>query len=117
MTVEFYILVIPFCVIPVFLVSLDYFNKSAEIQKRKRNVIDFDKFIKHKEEGDAVDIDISDESRLRYTLPDFPSLMDSFVNRIPSAYVRCEALELTIAMKVGPSLLVRSRSGRSSYRC
>ncbi len=55
MPVEFYILVIPFCVIPVFLVSLDYFNKSSELEKRNRNVIDFDKFIKNKEEGDAVD--------------------------------------------------------------
>ena len=55
MPVEFYILAIPFCVIPVFLVSLDYFNKSSELEKRNRNVIDFDKFIKNKEEGDAVD--------------------------------------------------------------
>ena len=55
MPVEFYILAIPFCVIPVFLVSLDYFNKSFELEKRQRNVIDFDKFIKNKEEGDAVD--------------------------------------------------------------
>ena len=55
MPVEFFVLVIPFCVIPVFLVSLDYLNKSSEFEKRKRNVIDFDKFIKHKEEGDAVD--------------------------------------------------------------
>ena len=55
MLIEFYVLMIPFCAIPVFLVSLDYFNKSAELQKRKRNVIDFDQFIKHKEEGDAVD--------------------------------------------------------------
>ncbi len=55
MLIEFYVLMIPFCAIPVFLVSLDYFNKSAELQKRKRNIIDFDKFIKHKEEGDAVD--------------------------------------------------------------
>ena len=59
MPLEFYILVIPFCAIPVFLVSLDYLNKSAEIEKRKLNVIDFDKFIKRKEEGDAVDIDIA----------------------------------------------------------
>ncbi len=59
MSIEFYILVIPFCVIPVFLVSLDYLNKSAEIKKRKFNVIDFDKFVKHKEEGDAVDSDIA----------------------------------------------------------
>lgn len=28
---------------------------------------------------EAVDIDISDESRLRYSLPDYPSLMDSFI--------------------------------------
>ena len=55
MPVEFYVLVIPFCAIPVFLVSLDYFNKNAELERRQRNVIDFDKFIKHKEEGDAVD--------------------------------------------------------------
>ena len=60
MPVEFYVLVIPFCALPVFLVSLDYFNKSAEIEKRKRNVIDFDKFIKHKEEGDAVDSAIAE---------------------------------------------------------
>tara|TARA_B100001029_G_C15046893_1_gene447811 strand:- start:38 stop:247 length:210 start_codon:yes stop_codon:yes gene_type:complete len=60
MPVEFYILIIPFCAIPVFLVSLDYLNKSAEIEKRKNNVIDFDKFIKRKEYGDAVDSDIAE---------------------------------------------------------
>ena len=59
MLVEFYILVIPFCVIPVFLVSLDYLNKSAELKRNSYNVIDFDKFLKHKEEGDDVDIDIA----------------------------------------------------------
>ena len=60
MPVEFYILVIPFCVIPVFLVSLDYLNKSDELKRRKRNVIEFDKFIKHKEKGDEVDSDIAE---------------------------------------------------------
>ncbi len=50
---------IPFCAIPVFLVSIDYLNKSAELEKRNRNVIDFDKFIKYKEEGDDVDSDIA----------------------------------------------------------
>ena len=59
MPVEFYFVVIPFCAIPVFLVSLDYLNKSAELEQKKRNVINFDKFIKHKEEGDAVDSDIA----------------------------------------------------------
>ena len=59
MLVEFYILVIPFCVIPVFLVSLDYLNKSAELKRSNYNVIDFDKFVKCKEEGDDVDIDIA----------------------------------------------------------
>ncbi len=59
MPVEFYILVIPFCIIPVFLVSLDYFNKSAELKRRNYNVIDFDKFVKRKEQGDAVDSDIA----------------------------------------------------------
>ena len=59
MTVEFYILVIPFCVIPVFLVSLDYLNKNAELKRKSNNVIDFDKFVKRKEEGDAVDSDIA----------------------------------------------------------
>ena len=59
MPVEFYFLVIPFCVIPVFLVSLDYFNKSNENERRKRNVIDFDKFVKSQAEGDAVDSDIA----------------------------------------------------------
>ena len=56
---EFYILVIPFCVVPVFLVSLDYLNKSAELKRSNYNVIDFDKFVKRKEEGDDVDIDIA----------------------------------------------------------
>ena len=59
MLVEFYILVIPFCVIPVFLVSLDYLNKSAELKRNGYNVIDFDKFLKRKREGDDVDIDIA----------------------------------------------------------
>ena len=55
MFIEFYILVIPFCIIPVFLVSLDYLNKSAELKRKSSNVIDFDKFVKRKEEGDVVD--------------------------------------------------------------
>ena len=59
MPLEFYILVIPFCAIPVFLVSLDYLNKSAEIKRRQYNIIDFDKFVKRKKEGDAVDSDIA----------------------------------------------------------
>tara|TARA_Y100001968_G_scaffold162763_1_gene148844 strand:- start:642 stop:851 length:210 start_codon:yes stop_codon:yes gene_type:complete len=59
MPLEYSFLVIPFCVIPVFLVSLDYLNKTAEIERKKGNVIDFDKFIKQKEKGDAVDGDIA----------------------------------------------------------
>ena len=59
MPVEFYILVIPFCVIPVFLVSLDYLNKSSELKRKNYNVIDFDKFLKRKQEGDVVDSDIA----------------------------------------------------------
>ena len=59
MLLEFYILVIPFCVIPVFLVSLDYLNKSAEFKRKSYNIIEFDKFVKRKEEGDDVDIDIA----------------------------------------------------------
>ena len=59
MPVEFYILAIPFCVIPVFLVSLNYLNKSAELKRKSQNVIDFDKFVKRKIEGDAVDSDIA----------------------------------------------------------
>ena len=59
MPLEYYILVIPFCVIPVFLVSLDYLNKSAELKRKSYNVIDFDKFVKRKEDGDAVDLDIA----------------------------------------------------------
>ena len=59
MLVEFYILVIPFCVIPVCLVSLDYLNKSAELKRSNYNVIDFDKFVKRKKEGDDVDFDIA----------------------------------------------------------
>ncbi len=60
MPLEFYILVIPFCVIPVLLVSLDYLNKSADLKRRKCNVIDFDKFLKRKEDGDDVDSDIAE---------------------------------------------------------
>jgi len=60
MPVDFYILVIPFYVIPVFLVSLDYFNKSTELKRRKNNIIDFDKFVKRKENGDAVDHNIAE---------------------------------------------------------
>ena len=56
---EFYFLVIPFCVVPVFLVSLDYLNKVAELKRNSYSVIDFDKFVKRKEEGDDVDIDIA----------------------------------------------------------
>ena len=59
MLVEFYILVIPFCVIPVFLVSLDYLNKSAQLKRKSYNVIDFDKFVRRKKAGDAVDSDIA----------------------------------------------------------
>ena len=59
MSIEFYILIIPFCVIPVFLVSLDYLNKSAELQRKSFNIIDFDKFVKRKQEGDDVDSDIA----------------------------------------------------------
>ena len=59
MSVEFYILVIPFCVIPVLLVSRDYLNKSAELKRKNYNVICFDKFLKRKQEGDVVDSDIA----------------------------------------------------------
>ena len=59
MPVEFYILVIPFCVIPVFLVSLDYLNKNSELKRKNYNVIDFDKYVQRIEEGDAVDSDIA----------------------------------------------------------
>ena len=60
MNFEFYALVIPFCTIPVFLVSIDYLNKNAENRKRERNVIDFDKFIKLKKEGDSIDSEIAE---------------------------------------------------------
>jgi len=60
MPFEFYVLMIPFCAIPVFLVSIDYLNKNSELERKKRNVIDFDKFIKYKEEGDDVDSDIAE---------------------------------------------------------
>tara|TARA_B100000965_G_scaffold358215_1_gene337455 strand:- start:1359 stop:1610 length:252 start_codon:yes stop_codon:yes gene_type:complete len=59
MSVEFYILIIPFCVIPVCLVSLNYLNKSDELKRKSYNVIDFDKFVKRKKQGDAVDSDIA----------------------------------------------------------
>ena len=59
MPLEFYVVIIPFCAIPVILVSLDYLNKNVQIEKSKRNIIDFDKFVKRKEEGDAVDSDIA----------------------------------------------------------
>ena len=60
MPFENYVLIIPFCAIPVLLVSLDYLNKNEEIERKKHNVIDFDKFIKRKEEGDEIDSDIAE---------------------------------------------------------
>ncbi len=59
MPVEFYILVLPFCVIPVLLVSLDYLNKSAEVKQKSSNIVDFDQYLKRKEAGDAIDSDIA----------------------------------------------------------
>ena len=59
MPVEFFILAIPFCVIPVFLVSLDYLNQSNDVKRGSKNVFDFDKYVKHKERGDAIDHDIA----------------------------------------------------------
>tara|TARA_Y100001968_G_scaffold308359_1_gene327076 strand:- start:630 stop:839 length:210 start_codon:yes stop_codon:yes gene_type:complete len=60
MPVEFYFIVIPFFTIPVFLVSLDYLNKNAAVERKRRNVIDFDKYIKQKGKGDAVDSAIAE---------------------------------------------------------
>ena len=60
MPVEFYVLVIPFCVIPVALVSIDYLNQSADLKRKNSAIIDFDKFIKNKEKGDEIDTDIVD---------------------------------------------------------
>ena len=60
MPLEFYFVVIPFCSIPVFLVSIDYLNKNAEHQRKQRNIIEFDKFIQYKEKGDAVDSAIAE---------------------------------------------------------
>ena len=59
MLLEFYLLLIPFCVVPVFLISLDYLNKIAELKRSSYDIIDFDKFVKCKEKGDDVDIDIA----------------------------------------------------------
>ena len=59
MPVEFYLLVLPFCIIPVFLVSIDYLNKNAEVKQKRSNIVDFDKFLKLKKAGDAIDSDIA----------------------------------------------------------
>ena len=60
MSFEFYLLVIPFCVMPAFLVSLDYLNRNADIKRINSNIIEFDTYVKRKEEGDAVDHDIAE---------------------------------------------------------
>ncbi len=60
MPVELYLLVLPFCVIPVFLVSIDYYNKSAELKRKSSTIVDFDKFLKLKKAGDAIDSDIAE---------------------------------------------------------
>ena len=60
MPVDFYLLVLPFCVIPVFLVSIDYYNKSAEQRRKRSTILEFDKFLKLKEAGDAIDNDIAE---------------------------------------------------------
>ena len=59
MPLDFYVLANPYCAIPILLVSLDYLNKSDEFERRKNNVIDFDKFVKFKGQGDAIDSDIA----------------------------------------------------------
>ena len=59
MSVEFYITLIPFCVLPIFLVSLNYLNKNSELKRKSYSEIDFDKFVKCKGEGDAIDSDIA----------------------------------------------------------
>jgi len=59
MSFEFYILILPFCVIPIFLVSIDYLNQSCKLQRKSYNIIYFDKFLNRKEEGDTVDSDIA----------------------------------------------------------
>ncbi len=59
MSFEFYILILPFCVIPIFLVSIDYLNQSCKLQRKSYNIIYFDKFLNRKEEGDNVDSDIA----------------------------------------------------------
>ena len=60
MPVEFYLLVLPFCVIPVFLVSIDYYNKMTELKRKSSTIVEFDKFLKLKEAGDAIDKDIAE---------------------------------------------------------
>ena len=59
MSFELYISVIPFCIIPVILFSIDYLNKNSDLRRRSYNVVDFDKYVKRKEAGDAVDNDIA----------------------------------------------------------
>ncbi len=60
MPVEYLAIILPCCTIPVLLVSINEFNKMAEIEKRKSNVVDFNKFVKYKKEGDEVDSDIAE---------------------------------------------------------
>ena len=60
MPVEFYLLVLPFCVIPVCLVSIDYYNKMTELKRKSSTIVEFDKFLKLKEAGDAIDKDIAE---------------------------------------------------------
>ncbi len=60
MPVEFYLLVLPFCVIPVCLVSIDYYNKMTALKRKSSNIVEFDKFLKLKEAGDAIDKDIAE---------------------------------------------------------
>lgn len=60
MSIEFYAIVLPICVMPAFLVTLTELNKWSEGEKRKSNVVDFNKFVKRKKLGDAVDSDIAE---------------------------------------------------------
>ena len=55
MSIEFYITLVPLCVLPLFLVSLNNWNKNSEFKRKSYIVIDFDKLIRSKREGDAID--------------------------------------------------------------
>ena len=59
MSSDFFAIALPFTIIPVVLVSIDFFNKSTRTANREKNIIDYMDYVKRKGKGDVVDRSIA----------------------------------------------------------